>query len=49
MNLDSFFTTLYVWIDDWYKAVGAAILRRHAGPELTTSDSEVLTLGLTRQ
>jgi hypothetical protein len=49
MNLDTFFTTLYVWIDDWYKAEGAAILRRHAGPELMMSDSEVLTLALAGQ
>lgn len=49
MNLDTFFTTLYVWIDDWYKAEGAAILMRHAGPEQTMSDSEVLTLALAGQ
>jgi len=49
MNLDTFFTTLYVWIDDWYKAEGVNLLRRHAGPECVMSDSEVLTLALAGQ
>lgn len=49
MDLDTFFTTLYVWIDDWYKAEGAALLARHQGPSLVMSDSEILTIGIAGQ
>src|SRR5215216_6794469 len=31
MNLDTFLTELYVFVDDWYKAEGAGLLKRHAG------------------
>jgi hypothetical protein len=49
MDLDTFFTTLYVWIDDWYLQEGEKMLRRHAGPALLMSDSEVLTIALAGQ
>lgn len=49
MDLDTFLTTLYVWIDDWYQAEGAALVRRHAGPALVMSDSEVLTVAIAGQ
>ena len=46
MDLDTFVTTLYVLVDDWYKGRVKARMQRHAGAELTMSDSEVLTLAL---
>lgn len=46
MDLDTFFTTLYVVVDDWYKAQGHGLVQRHAGPALRMSDSEVLTVAL---
>lgn len=49
MDLDTFFTTLYVLIDDWYKGEMAEQMSRHAGPELKLSDSEVLTLAIAGQ
>ena len=49
MDLNTFITTLYVWIDDWYKAeVAEQIARRH-GPKAEMSDSEVLTVALVGQ
>lgn len=49
MDLDTFITRLYVWIDDWYKAeLAAQIVRRH-GPEPKMSDSEVLTVAIAGQ
>ena len=32
MDLDTFLTTLYVVIDDWYKREMCARMKRHAGP-----------------
>ena len=49
MDLDTFLTTLYVLVDDWYKANMTIAMRRHAGPESQMSDSEVLTVALAGQ
>ena len=49
MNLDTFLTELYVFVDDWYKAEGAALMKRHAGAAVQMSDSEVLTLAIVGQ
>jgi len=49
MDLDTFLTTLYVLVDDWYKAEGAAQVRRHKAGEMQMSDSEVLTVALAGQ
>lgn len=47
MDLDTFLTTLYVVVDDWYKSeVGQ---RRHVGAREQMSDSEVLTVALAGQ
>lgn len=49
MDLDTFLTVLYVLVDDWYKAEGASLVKRHKGGKLLMSDSEVLTLALISQ
>lgn len=49
MDLDTFFTTLYVLVDDWYKAEIAGLVRRHRGGRMKMSDSEVLTVALAGQ
>ena len=49
MDLDTFFTTLYVLIDDWYKREMRDRMKRHAGPTLKTSDSDVLTIAIAAQ
>lgn len=49
MDLDTFMTTLYVWIDDWYTAALAQQLARRHGPQPKMSDSEVLTVALAGQ
>ncbi len=49
MDLDTFFTTLYVLVEDWYKGEMSARFRRHAGPALQMSDSEVLTVAIAAQ
>lgn len=49
MDLDTFMTTLYVVIDDWYKRNMAVRMQRHAGPECQMSDSEVLTVAMAGQ
>lgn len=46
MDLETFFTTLYVVIDDWYKAHMKDQVQRHVGSKPTLSDSEVLTLAV---
>jgi hypothetical protein len=47
MDLDTFLTTLYVVVDDWYKAeIGK---REHVGARERMSDSEVLTVALAGQ
>ncbi len=49
MDLDTFFTTLYCFVDDWYKEKMSALMKRHAGPALQMSDSEVLTIAIAAQ
>jgi hypothetical protein len=49
MDLDTFFTVLYVLVDDWYQAEIAANMRRRKGGRMKMSDSEVLTVGLAGQ
>ena len=44
--MDTFFSTLYVFLDDWYKGGIAAYVRRHRGGGMKMSDSEVLTVAL---
>jgi len=46
MDLDTFLTTLYVLIDDWYEAEVREKMQRRGGPELHMSDSEVLTVAI---
>jgi hypothetical protein len=49
MDLDTFFTTLYVLVDDWYTAKMAEQMARKRGQEPQMSDSEVLTVALAGQ
>lgn len=49
MDLDTFFTELYVFVDDWYKAEGAKLMQRRGGPREKMSDSEVLTIAIAGQ
>jgi hypothetical protein len=49
MDLDTFMTTLYVLIDDWYKSDISHLMKRHAGPAVQMSDSEVLTVAIAGQ
>lgn len=49
MDLDTFLTTLYVLVDDWYKAEMQDTVRRQRGPKTHMSDSEVLTVALAGQ
>jgi hypothetical protein len=50
MDLDTFLTTVYVLVDDWYKEQGMeAYLKRHPGAAERMSDSEVLTVALAGQ
>ncbi|MBK9125984.1 MAG: hypothetical protein IPM16_23045 [Chloroflexi bacterium] len=49
MDMDTFFTTLYVLVDDWYKAEIAESMQRHRGGRMRMSDSEVLTVALAGQ
>lgn len=49
MDLDTFMTTLYVWIDDWYKAEMAEQMTRRHGPQPKMSDSEVLAVAIAGQ
>jgi hypothetical protein len=47
MDMDTFLTTLYVVVDDWYKAeIGR---REHVGARERMGDSEVLTVALAGQ
>jgi len=47
MDMDTFLTTLYVVVDDWYKReIGQ---RRHVGARERMSDSEVMTVALAGQ
>lgn len=49
MDLDTFFTTLYVFVDDWYKAYVWPHKPKTAGAPPQMSDSEVLTAALAGQ
>jgi len=49
MDLDTFITTLYVVIDDWYQSEMAEQLRRARGPAPKMTDSEVLTIAVAGQ
>lgn len=50
MDLDTFLTTLYVLVDDWYTGQGIeGYMRRHKGGVKRMSDSEVLTVALAGQ
>jgi hypothetical protein len=49
MDLDTFLTRLYVVVDDWYKAEGAAYMQRRKAGKMKLSDSEVLTIALAGQ
>jgi hypothetical protein len=49
MDLDTFLTTLYVLVDDWYKAEMEDVVGHRRGPEPQMSDSEVLTVALAGQ
>lgn len=49
MDIDTFLTTLYVLVDDWYKQAGMATVLRRRGPKGQMSDSEVLTVALAGQ
>jgi hypothetical protein len=49
MDYDTFFTELYVMIDDWYKAEVAGQITKHAGAVAQMSDSEVLTVMIAGQ
>lgn len=49
MDLDTFLTTLYVLVDDWYKQYLAVQMQRQRGAPAKMSDSEVLTVALAGQ
>lgn len=49
MDLDTFLTTLYVIVDDWYTIEGHHVMKRHAGGRRQMTDSEVLTIALAGQ
>lgn len=49
MDLDTFLTTLYVLVDDWYTATVAHQLMRRSGAQPQMSDSEVLTVAVAGQ
>src|SRR5512147_95011 len=49
MDIETFCTTVYVWIDDWYKAEIEPEKRKRRGPQPEMSDSEVLTVALLGQ
>lgn len=49
MDLETFFTTLYVFVDDWYKEYVLPCKPKTAGAPPQMSDSEVLTVTLAGQ
>ena len=48
MDLDSFLVSLYVSVDDWWRASHCSTPRRAGRPSLL-ADSEVLTLAILAQ
>lgn len=49
MDLDTFLTTLYVFVDDWYQAEIAPTIPMRPGAKAHMSTSEVLTVALAGQ
>jgi hypothetical protein len=49
MDLDTFLTTLYVLVDDWYQTQSVPAQQPRAGAPVTMSDSEVLTVAVAGQ
>ena len=49
MELETFFTEVYVVVDDWYKQELGGVVNKHVGGAIHLSDSEVLTLALVGQ
>jgi len=49
MDLETFFTLLYVLVDDWYKVYVEGYKPPTSGSKPTMSDSEVLTVALAGQ
>lgn len=49
MDLETFCTTVYVLVDDWYKAEIAPQKARRPGPAVEMSDSEVMTVAVLGQ
>ena len=49
MDLDSFLVSLYVLIDDWWKAAHPSTVPRKPGRPALISESEVLTLAILAQ
>ena len=49
MDMDTFLTTLYVLVDDWYTEGIAGYKGQHCGAKEQMSDSEVLTVALAGQ
>ncbi|MDP8925913.1 MAG: IS982 family transposase [Actinomycetota bacterium] len=49
MDLDTFLTSLYVLVDDWWRANHPEAAARGPGRPVTLSDSEVLTLAILAQ
>ena len=49
MDIETFFTELYVIVDECYKAEIAGRLHKHGGAKAQLSDSEVLTIALAGQ
>jgi hypothetical protein len=49
MDLDSFLVSLYVLIDDWWKADNPSSAPRKPGRPALLSESEVLTLAILAQ
>jgi hypothetical protein len=49
MDLDTFLTTLYVLIDDWYKRTVKQYKPKRGGARERMSDSEILTLAIAGQ
>jgi len=49
MDLDTFMTTLYVIVDDWFREKAMESLLKRSGPSPEMSDSEVLSVALAGQ
>jgi hypothetical protein len=49
MDLDTFITTLYVIVDDWFREKAMESLLKRSGPAPEMSDSEVLSVALAGQ